>query len=447
MMQGPLPLALSPRAWQPFAITVFIVCIALLGAFHLLRVHRRRLHRGSAQGITKQGAVFFLLTLAIGAVALHTKVNFLVLLFSTLFSAALLSIVLSRTTMRRITFQRRAPGGVYPDQAFTVELLATNGKSVFSSYGLAVSDELPADVASEHPGDVVLQLRAGETLSIPYTAVASRRGVFALTRVALSTRFPFGFFHQDRTRRVESELVVYPRLGVVSPNLLGRAQTLAQTRRTSQSTRGEEEFRNLREYRHGDNPRWIHWKTSAKLGRPLVKEHEAVVAERVFIVLDTRAPSGGSPLLEDAISFTASLARDLMLRDFFVAFAAYAPELTVTAPLKGTAGLHILLDVLARLRPAPRRSLRELVAEPKVRTQERVLTAAVLLRADADSAAAIEQLQRRRPRVVVVDAGAPEFGRVFRLPERASQEEEGHLSPSSAHDETPSPSPSGRGAG
>ena len=411
-------LALSPRAWRPFALTVFIVCIALLAALHVLRIYRRRLRRGSGQGITKQGVVFFLLTLAIGAIALHTKVNFLVLLFSTMFSASLLSIFLSRTTLRRIAFERRMPGGVHPDEPFTIELRATNGKKTFASYGIAVSDELPPDIVSDQPGDVILQLRAGETRSIPYTAVAARRGVFPLERVAISTRFPFGFFHQDRTRRVEDELVVYPRLGVVSPNLLGRAQTLAQTRRTSHSTRGEEEFRNLREYRHGDNPRWIHWKTSAKLGHPLVKEHEAVVTERVFIVLDTRVRRGGDERFEDAISFAASLARDLMLKGFFVSLAAYAPDLVVTTPLKGSTGLHILFDVLARLRPAPRHSLSELVAEPKVRGHERVLTAAVLLRPDADATAAVEQLQRQRPRVVVVDASTPEFGRMFRLPGR-----------------------------
>ena len=52
------------------------------------------------------GIVFFLLTLAIGIVALHTKINFLVLIFGMMLSASLLSVALSRTAMRRVTFAR-----------------------------------------------------------------------------------------------------------------------------------------------------------------------------------------------------------------------------------------------------------------------------------------------------------------------------------------------------
>ncbi|MFP4056388.1 MAG: DUF58 domain-containing protein [Candidatus Brocadiia bacterium] len=411
-------LALSVRSGRSLFLLVFFTAIFLLVALLLLAMHRRSLKGRGAQGITKQGLIFFILTLALGVVALHTKINFLVLLFGMMLSASLLSIVLSRITMGKLAFERRVPEGVYPGRPFTVRLQASNRKRRFASYGVAVRDVLPGGVVAERPGGVVVHLRAGQTASLPYTATALRRGVYALDRVQVSTRFPFGFFHQRRTRHVPGELVVYPPLGVVSPNLLGRTQSLAQTRRRSQSTRGEEEFRNLREYRLGDNPRWIHWKSSAKFGRPLVKEHEAVVTERAFLLLDTRCARSGEATLERAVSFVATLARDLMLRDFFVSFAAYVPHLVVTSATKGSVGLHVLLEVLARLEPEPRRSLVELVGEPRVRAEERVLTVPVLLHTDSDAAAALELLQRRRPRVVALDASAPSFAKVFELPEQ-----------------------------
>ncbi|MFW6161753.1 MAG: DUF58 domain-containing protein, partial [Planctomycetota bacterium] len=245
---------------------------------------------------------------------------------------------------------------------------------------------------------------------------ALARGVYRVRGVSFSARFPFGFFHQERRRALASELVVYPRLGRVATNFLGRAQSLAHTRRRSHTARGEEEFRGLREYRQGDNPRRIHWKTSAKLGQPLIKEYEAVVTERAFLLLDTRCERSGGEPLESAVSFVATLARDLMLRGFQVSFAGYAPRLVVTAAMKGTAGLRALLDLLARLEPDPGHSLRSLVAEPQVRAEERVLTVAALLHTDGDAAAALEQLQARQPRVVAVDASAPSFADVFQLP-------------------------------
>ena len=399
--------------WKPSALIVIGTVVFLFVAVQLVAAARRGRRR---QHITKHGVVFFLVTLAIGIVALHTKINFLVLIFGMMLSASLLSVLLSRTAMRGVRFGRRVPAAVYPGQPFRVELRATNAKRLFSSYGLAVHDELPDGVASERAGGVVVQLGAAESVALSYSAEARQRGVCQFSAVRYSTRFPFGFFHKQRSRPLSDELVVYPRLGSVVPDLLGRAQSLAQTRRRSQSVRGEEEFRSLREYRYGDNPRWIHWKTSAKLGRPLVKEYEAVVTERAFLLLDTRSAACGDEPLEKAISFAATLARDLMLRDFHVSLAAYAPDLVVTAAMKGSAALHALLEVLARLEPSPDRSLADLVNEPQVRAEARTLVVAVLLRTDDDAAKALETLHHRHPRVLPIDASTPAFNEIFRLP-------------------------------
>jgi len=409
-------LQLRPASsWKPLAVIIVLTVVFLLVGFHLVALLRRGPRGPRGQRITKIGGVFSLVTLAIAIVALHTKINLLVMLFGTLLSALVLSFVLSRMAMRKLSFERRVPSGIYPDRPFTVELRAGNRKRWVSTYGLAVWDELPEGIVAEQPGGVILQLRPGDSSSLAYTAAAVRRGVYWMSTVTFSTRFPFGFFHQERARSVGSEVVVYPRLGAVAPNLLGRAHSLAQTRRRAYTARGEEEFRNLREYRLGDNPRWIHWKTSAKLGEPLVKEYEAVVTERAFIVLDTRSRASGDEPLETAISFAASLARDLMLRDFFVSLAAYAPDLVVTAGMKGSAGLHALLDILARLEPNPRCSLVELADEPRVRAEERILTVAVLLHTDEDAASAIDRLQARKPRVLAIDASAPSLHDIFNL--------------------------------
>lgn len=401
--------------WRGVAIVVALAAVIVVVILNAQFLARAAWGRHVGQGITPAGLVFSLVALAIGVVALQTKINFLVLLFGMVLSGLMLSFVLSRTALRKLSLERRVPEGVHAGEPFAVELRATNGKRWLASYGLAVWDGLPPEVASERPGGVLVELRPRETARLAYTATAARRRVYRLGSVSYSTRFPFGFFHQGRSRAVAGELVVYPRLGVVAPGFLARTQALAQTRQQTRAAWGEEEFRNLREYRHGDNPRRIHWKSSAKLGQPLVRELEAVVCERVLIVLDTRCPASGDERLEAAISFAATLGRDLMLRGYFVSLAAYAPARVVTAAAKGAAGFRVLLEVLARLEPDPRRTLAELVGEPSVSAQERVLTVFALRQRDADAAAAIGLLGRRQPRVIVADASSASFGDIFSL--------------------------------
>lgn len=401
--------------WRGVAQAVTAGSLLVLVAIYAASAWRRGRRSQVGQRITRSGVAFSLLTLAAALVALHTKINFLVLLFGMLLSALVLSFALSRATMRGLSFARALPEGVHAGAPFAVELRATNGKRWLASYGLAVRDELPEGLAAERPGGVALALRPRETAALPYTATAARRGVYPLRSVTYSTRFPFGLFHQGRARTLPGELVVYPRLGEVSAELLGRARALALAQQRSRGARGEEEFRDLREYRHGDNPRRIHWKTSAKLGKPLVREFESVASERALLLLDTRCPAGGDERLEAAISFAASLARDLVRRGFFVSLAAYAPDLVVAGPLQGVAGLRLLFEALARLEPNPGRTLSALAAEPRVRAQGRLLTIVVVRQADADAAAAIELLRRQQPWVLTVDASAPAFAEVFQF--------------------------------
>jgi len=402
----------AAEGWRLVALAVAALTVVLL-AISFLRNALRGRPAARGQHITKQGVIFFLATLAIGVVALNTKINFLVLIFGMMLSAALLSVVLSRLTMRRLGFERLVSRGVHPDQPFPIEVRVRNEKRWLTSYGLAVRDVLPRGVESKRPGGVVVQLAHGAAASVTYEAVAARRGVYAMEAVSFSTRFPFGLFHQARTRPLASEIVVYPRLGRVAAGLIGRAQTQADARPLSRQAAGHEEFRNLREYRLGDNPRWIHWKSSAKLGQPLVKEYEAVIADEALLLLDTRSPANGDGPLESAISFAATLGRDLIQRNFQVSLAAYTPDLAVTGGLQGAAGLQALLEVLARLRPNPGRRLVDLVGEPRVGAEVHALVVAILLRFDDDATAALDQFHAHAHHILAVDTSAPAFHDLF----------------------------------
>ncbi len=410
-----VPCPLAAVDWRAVAYAVMAAAVAVLVGVYLVSLLRRGRRARVGQHITKAGAVFSLLTLAIAVVAMQTKINFLVLLFGMLLSGLVLSFVLSRLAMRRLDFARELPGEAFAGAPFAVGLRAASRKRWLTTYGLVVQEELPAGLDSARPGGVVLELAARRTAAVPYTATAARRGVYGFRSVVYSTRFPFGLFHQGRARAVAGELVVFPRLGEVAAGFLSRARALALSQQHSRRARGEEEFRNLREYRPGDNPRRIHWKTSAKLGKPLVREMEAIVGERVLILLDTRCAASGEAALEAAVSFTATLARGLMQRGLLVGLAAYAPELAVAAPARGAAPLRALYEALARLEPAPERTLAELAAEPRVWAEGRLVAVAALRCRDADAEAALDLLQRHQARVLAVDASAPEFHEVFRL--------------------------------
>lgn len=66
-----------------------------------------------------------------------------------------------------------------------------------------------------------------------------------------------------------------------------------------------EEFRALRDYRPGDSPRKIHWKSWAKVGKPIFKEEQDEFFVRHALILDTFLPIAPAKNLNPNLYFVA----------------------------------------------------------------------------------------------------------------------------------------------
>ena len=207
-----------------------------------------------------------------------------------------------------------------------------------------------------------------------------RRGILPLNRLRVLTRDPFGLF--QRSRPIEcspTSLLVLPRRYPVAPlNLPGKSQHDKLGPGAAASSVGQsDEFVGLRDYRPGDPPRHIHWRTWARLNRPVVKEYEEETFPRYAIALDTLLdPDQDKEIFEEAVSVAASFVssvdtRESMLDLLFVAGKTYC--FSMGGPGTGPASEKIL-EVLATVQPSS-----ESVQLDKLKQT-------VLLRADSISA-------------------------------------------------------------
>jgi uncharacterized protein (DUF58 family) len=254
---------------------------------------------------------------------------------------------------RQVDASLHVPDHAFAGRPFRLEFVVRNGRRFGAARAIGLSSKLqPA--ASDEPAESVsmfLSCVAGHAqakerceLTLP------ERGLYRFGELELVSRYPFGFFERSLRCAGPHELVVFPRLGKLSRRFwnIERASPFRQEGHRPGVSPEEADYHGLREFRPGDSPRWIHWSTTARRARLMVKEFEARHNRDVAVLLEPWLPPQSDAQdraqLELALSVTATLLVELCQRH----------------------GLHVLLGIagdapLIRHGPSSEGLLRELL--------------------------------------------------------------------------------------
>ncbi|HJR00538.1 MAG TPA: DUF58 domain-containing protein [Methylomirabilota bacterium] len=304
---------------------------------------------------TRDGWWCLLVAVALGVAAINTGNNLLYLLVSALLALIVVSGILSEQSMRGLDLTGVAPDEVYAGQPALLGASIANRKRWFTSYSVTVELLAPEARALQSASRFIYvrRIEAGLERLATWEETLPRRGRHRLTGVRMTTRFPFGLFVKAGRPALTDEVIVFPAVRPMSAESLRR---LGESGDAAARRRGRgNDLYNLRGYRSGDDPRFIHWRSSAKAEALLVRELEADTSQNTRIVLVGRGVRGAEAL-EQGLSEAASLAVALIragagvelagrdcavplghgrahLRRMLTALALYDPEVSRTEPL------------------------------------------------------------------------------------------------------------------
>jgi uncharacterized protein (DUF58 family) len=126
----------------------------------------------------------------------------------------------------------------------------------------------------------------------------------------ISSRFPLGIGERGHVVDGESDLLVHPAIGRLLPGWKRRERDLAESASRANARMGifDDDFHSIREYRAGDSSRAIHWRSSARHGQMMVKEHQQHREAELTVMLDFfLTPEFSEVLQETAVSLAATL--------------------------------------------------------------------------------------------------------------------------------------------
>lgn len=304
---------------------------------------RNRVNAWRRIQFTRAGLGFSFGAFTVGFVAFNTGNNLLYLLFGAMLGLIVVSGWLSEQVIRDLGVFRQVPRGVTVGNPVRIHYEVENRRKRIPSFALELGE-----VGLQEKG-FLPTIPPGGRASTQAETVFVQRGIFELAAVRISTSFPFGLFLKSRELPMPGELVVWPRSDrtVRQPEPGGgTVQRAGAFFAGAAGIRGE--YRGLRIYRPGDDPRDIHWRTSARLGQPMVREYEECDSESLWLCLDTGGPPGDRA--EVAIEIVASLAAWAFREGRRFGFVS--PGQTIEAGL-GPGQLERTLGALARVDFSP----------------------------------------------------------------------------------------------
>ena len=224
-----------------------------------------------------------------------------------------------------------APDRVSRDEASRVTLRVGNDRR-FGALTLVASDRC----GTEEVAVPVLRVRTGAHTTVEYPVATHRRGVVPIGPLRVTRTDPLGLIRATSTHGGTGRVLVAPRVYPIAAVPVGATRSLDGV--VDKVPQGTITFDRLRPYVRGDELRHVHWRTSARLGELMVREHLEESLPRLVVLLDDRAGAyRDADLFEEACDAAASVIAAAVREDLPVTLCTVAAIAIPTTAIPTTA--------------------------------------------------------------------------------------------------------------
>lgn len=311
--------------------------------------------------LTREGVHFIGILAFIFIGAVIRDISLLILLAGSMIGLLVLQWRFNTSTLAGLHVSRRLARSTSVGQALDVDVQLSNAKFWLGAWLVLVQDRVckiaPDKQRLSVTGTALVDaVHPRGKADSSYRLEFHERGQYSIGPTTLSTRFPLGLGTGWRTIENTSSVLVHPARG----ELTGRIPELFQLDQHGQAQSSpkagtqEGEFFGLRPWATGDSRRWIHWRTTARLGKLSVRQFERQQQRQFCVLLDLwRAGPTETRPVEEAVAFLATLAYQMIRqgRDKLAVGIAGKQTSTFTA-IQSPVLVNSLLDALAVVEPS-----------------------------------------------------------------------------------------------
>lgn len=321
-----------------------------------------RLFRFRGVSITREGIYYMLVLLFIITGALIRNFQLLMILACMMVGPLVYNMTIVVRALKRLRFSRKLPHSICAGDPLLIELKVENSTRK-NTYAVVVEDQvrlLEGGMLKSIETVDIFFARIGNhaTAVSTYRGEINQRGKYRLGPLRTTTAFPLGLLRNTFSVDVIDELLVYPKMGRLTPawkRLIEIEQTgFAASRRQHGLLEGD--FYGIRDWRAGDPRQWIHWRTTAKRGQLVVQQFEKQNQQDISVIVDawiSKKPSDEElDRVETAISMAATIVSDLAaIGGCHLMLVCKGSKTTIVSGSISQSMIHEALSNLATLTP------------------------------------------------------------------------------------------------
>jgi uncharacterized protein (DUF58 family) len=363
--------------------------------------------------LPRTGQFYLVIMILIFSGSLLGRSNMLMLVFSMMAGPFVINGWITYSMLKRTAVERVAPARVMAGEPMTVELILANKKRLMSCWLMSVRDTIENNEEQLEPSLLFARVPAGERQSGHYQARLNRRGRYRLGPARLTARFPLGIVERGHMYALPGEILVYPRLGRLSSRWMREhflASDLVERRELRQGA-FDDEFHRIREYRWGDNPRAIHWRSSARHNSLMIREYHQSRDLNLVVMVDLWLPARPEPQDRERMELALCVAATMCVshmkesRDSTLQVALAGKQLARWNGESRMSNVDPLMDLYATAEGAPQPAVAAMLQQA---ASKRLRGARiVLVTPRALSSAGRQDLERIVSQETVHDAAGP----------------------------------------
>ncbi len=391
----------------------------------------------------RDGLIFSMITAVLFLGAVMREVNLLLFFASLLTSLLFLDRIFGKRSLKNLKIQRTLPTVIYVGDSFLVTLNLANERHRNISWAVLVEDCIVPDT-SIYPEDLYRRKKGaifrpacyfeeigpGKTVRKTYAGQFPLRGRYTFRSLTISTRFPLGFFRSSRTMDDSLSILVFPRIGRLTPEWFHLYSLRSEEQNHSRHvmSRTSDELLGIRNWQSGDARKWIHWRASARHQKILVRQFEERQNQDVAVILDLyqaeALTTGDFVLAELAVSFSATLIREftrLLSGDFhFAANGELNDEPPVISGKISLPFVRAMMERLAIIHTSEQDNLEKVLKDlfAKIRTSTNIILITtrpldIYFSKRLDNLRNDLRWSRFLSRIEIIDTSSEQFGELF----------------------------------